>query len=188
MHTRSGRSSNAPAVLFLADNINILNEGPRCRLARARAERGARGEGAGAHAEARAERRGDVAEVVAAAGAVAVVGSGYGDIGAHPLAAGFAKRIDALHGETGQVLHGFSLSVRKRRSIHARPDRHCVKRNQSSPSWPNPASCYADCGKSRFRCKIQKFDRAAPGTKQLMTRILAREGCGVKKKDYKILW
>ena len=70
-----------------------------------RAERGPGGEGAGAHAEARAERRGNVAKVVAAAGAVAVVGSGNSDIGAHPLAAGFAKRIDALHGETGQVLH-----------------------------------------------------------------------------------
>jgi hypothetical protein len=36
---------------------------------------------------------------------VAVVGSENGDIGAHPLAARFAKRIDALHGETGQILH-----------------------------------------------------------------------------------
>jgi hypothetical protein len=26
------------------------------------------------------------------------------------------------------------------------------------------------------------------GTKQLMGRILARESCGVKRKDYKILW
>jgi hypothetical protein len=67
--------------------------------------RRARGEGAGTHAEARAERRGNGTEVVAAAGAVAVVGSGYCDIGAHPLAAGLAKRIDALHGEAGQVLH-----------------------------------------------------------------------------------
>ncbi len=75
------------------------------RLTRAGAERRAGGERARAHAEARAERRRNVAEVVAAAGAVAVVGSGNGDIGAHPLAAGFAKRIDALHGETGQVLH-----------------------------------------------------------------------------------
>jgi hypothetical protein len=44
---------------------------------------------------------------------VAVVGSKNGDIGAHPLAARFAKRIDALHGETGQVLHLGSLRVRK---------------------------------------------------------------------------
>jgi hypothetical protein len=71
----------------------------------ARAEGRARSQRARTHAEARAERRGDVAEEVAAAGAVAVVGSGNGDICAHPLAAGFAKRIDALHGETGQVLH-----------------------------------------------------------------------------------
>src|SRR5216684_2893670 len=89
------------------------------RLTRARAERRARGEGAGTHAEARAERRGNVAKVVAAAGAVAVVGSGSSDIGAHPLATGFAKRIDALHGETGQVLHGVSLRGRKAQ-VHSR--------------------------------------------------------------------
>lgn len=75
------------------------------QLAWAWTQRRTRRERAGAHAEAGAEWRRNVAEEVAAAGAVAVVGSGNGDIGAHPLAAGFAKRIDALHGETGQVLH-----------------------------------------------------------------------------------
>jgi hypothetical protein len=78
-------------------------------LARTGSEGRSGGEGAGAHAEARAEGRRDVAEEVAAAGAVAVVESGDGDIGAHPLAAGFAERIDALHGKTGQVLHVISL-------------------------------------------------------------------------------
>jgi len=82
-------------------------------LARARAERRARGEGAGTHAEARGERRGNVAEEVAAAGAMAVAAEGSGEIGAEPVTAGFAKRIDALHGEAGQVLHLFSLSGRK---------------------------------------------------------------------------
>jgi hypothetical protein len=74
-----------------------------------RTEGRARGEGAGAHAETRAEGRRDVAEEVAAAGAVAIVHSGNGDIGAHPLAAGFAERVDTLHGKTGQVLHVISL-------------------------------------------------------------------------------
>jgi len=82
----------------------------QARSAGARAERRARGERARAHAEARAERRGDVAEEVAAARAAAVVSDGAGGIGAEPVAAGIAQRIDALHGETGQVLHAHSLS------------------------------------------------------------------------------
>jgi len=73
----------------------------------------ARGEGAGAHAEARGERRGNVAEEVAAARAMAVAAEGSGEIGAEPVTASFAERIDALHGETGQVLHLYSLSSRK---------------------------------------------------------------------------
>ena len=68
------------------------------------------GEGAGAHAEARGERRGNVAEEVAAAGAMAVAAEGGGEIGAEPVTAGVALRIDALHGEAGHVLHLFSLS------------------------------------------------------------------------------
>ncbi len=81
--------------------------------ARAGTEGRARGERAGAHAEARGERRGNVAEEVAATGAMAVAAEGSGEIGAEPVTAGFAKRIDALHGEAGQVLHLFSLSSRK---------------------------------------------------------------------------
>jgi len=44
---------------------------------------------------------------------MAVAAEGSGEIGAEPVTAGFAKRIDALHGEAGQVLHLFSLSGRK---------------------------------------------------------------------------
>jgi hypothetical protein len=51
----------------------------------------------------------NVAEEIAAAGATAVVAERGGLIGTHPLTAGFAKRIDALHGEAGQVLHRVSL-------------------------------------------------------------------------------
>jgi hypothetical protein len=79
-------------------------------LARTRAEGWARCERARAHAEARAERRRDVAEEVAAAGAAAVIGDGTSGVGAEPVTTGFAQWIDALHGETGQILHARSLS------------------------------------------------------------------------------
>jgi hypothetical protein len=82
----------------------------KLRSARARAERRARGEGTRSHAEARAEWRRDVAEKIAAAGAAAVVEDGAGGVGAEPVAPGFTQRIDALHGETGQILHANSLS------------------------------------------------------------------------------
>jgi hypothetical protein len=78
-------------------------------LPRPRAERRAGAEASGTHAEARAERGRNVAEIIAAAGAAAVVAERGSLIGAHPLTARFAKRIDALHGEAGQVLHRVSL-------------------------------------------------------------------------------
>lgn len=64
-----------------------------------------RGESAGPHAEAWAERWRNVAKHVAAAGAAAVVADRAGGVGAQPVAAGVACRIDALNGEAGQVLH-----------------------------------------------------------------------------------
>ena len=79
--------------------------------ARTRAQRRAARKGARAHAEARAERRGNGAEEIAAAGAAAVVANRAGGIGAEPVTAGFALRIDALHGEAGQILHKRSLSL-----------------------------------------------------------------------------
>src|SRR6266700_4669648 len=53
-------------------------------------ERRARGERARTHAEARAERRGNVAEEVAAAGTVAFGAEGGGTVGAEPVAASIA--------------------------------------------------------------------------------------------------
>src|ERR1700730_4894662 len=79
-------------------------------LARTWAEGRARGEGARAHAETRAERRRDIAEEIAAAGAAAVVVDGAGGVGAEPVATGFTQWIDALHGKTGPRLHADSLS------------------------------------------------------------------------------
>ena len=49
---------------------------------------------------------------------MAVAAERSGEIGAEPVTAGFALRIDALHGETGQELHFFSLRGRKFRLIH----------------------------------------------------------------------
>jgi len=57
-----------------------------------------------------AERRGNGAQEVAAAGTAAVVGDWAGGIGAEPVTAKVAQWIDALHGETGQILHARSLS------------------------------------------------------------------------------
>jgi hypothetical protein len=59
-------------------------------LAGTGAEGRARGQGARAHAEARGERRGNIAEKVAAAGAMAVAAEGSGEIGAEPVTAGVA--------------------------------------------------------------------------------------------------
>jgi hypothetical protein len=77
----------------------------RALLAGTGAEGRAGGEGARAHAKARGERRGNVAEEIAAAGAMAFDAERSGGIGAQPVTAGFALRIDALHRETGQELH-----------------------------------------------------------------------------------
>src|SRR5207253_5312122 len=82
---------------------------PERTLARPRTQGRARRERAGAHAEARAERRRNIAKGVAATGAASVAAEGSGDIGAEPVTAGFALRIDALHCEAGQVLHFLSL-------------------------------------------------------------------------------
>ena len=79
---------------------------------------------------ARAERRRDVAEKIAAAGTVTVIGSGSGDVGAHPLTTSFAKRIDTLHGEAGQILHIVSLSGQPALRMRSRT---C---DRSSPGWP----------------------------------------------------
>jgi hypothetical protein len=52
---------------------------------------------------------------------VAFNAEGSGGIGAEPVTAGFALRIDALHGEAGQKLHLFSLSGRKAQAGSVRP-------------------------------------------------------------------
>jgi hypothetical protein len=88
--------------------VAILGRGTRASqrsLTRAGTEGRAGGERAGAHAEARAQRRGNVTQKIAAAGAAAVNSKRSGGVGAEPVTAGFAKRIDTLHREAGQILH-----------------------------------------------------------------------------------
>jgi hypothetical protein len=139
-------------------------------LARARAQRRARGERAGAHSEARAEGRRDVAEEIAAAGAVAVAAEGSGEIGAHPLAAGIAERVDALHGKAGQILHVVSLSGRKLeiaeppggRSPRVTPNRKkaALERSRqtfSSGTRGNSANDGADCGARGLWCQEKRL-------------------------------
>ena len=115
---------------------------------------------------------------------MAVVGRGNGDIGAHPLAAGFAKRIDALHGETGQVLHGVSLSGHKAQFL--RNGGFAVAPRKSELPWmAKPRSrLWNDFAKKHSGVK----STGPRGNETSDGRILAREGCGVKRKDYKILW
>jgi hypothetical protein len=93
-----------------------LDRGDGCSLARSRSERWTSCQCTRAHAEARAQWRRNVTQHVAAARAPAVVTDGAGGIGAQPVAAHVAGRIDALHRETGQILHKFPprLPVRSR--------------------------------------------------------------------------
>jgi len=72
--------------------------------ARTRAER-ARRQRARPHAKTRRERRRHRTHQVAAAGAAAIVSDRAGGVRAEPVAAQFAKGIDALHREARQILH-----------------------------------------------------------------------------------
>jgi len=77
-------------------------------LARAWTERGARCEWTRPHPEVRSQGRRNVPQEVPAAGAAAVAGERArraGGVGAQPVAAGGALRIDTLHGQAGQVVH-----------------------------------------------------------------------------------
>ena len=78
----------------------------------ARSQRRAGGERPGAHAEARAERRRNVAEKIAATGTAAVIGSGSGDIGAEPVTAGCAFHFLSILG-AGRRCERFAAATRK---------------------------------------------------------------------------
>jgi hypothetical protein len=98
----------------------------RGELAGTGAKGRARGESARPHAKAWAERWRNVAEHVAAAGAAPVIADRASGVGAQPVTAGVAGRIDALNGEAGQVLHSIfpqeaSLLASRRRRFAKLP-------------------------------------------------------------------
>jgi hypothetical protein len=142
-------------------------------LARTRTERRARGERAGAHAEARGERRGNVAKEIAAAGAMAVHAERSGGIGAEPVTAGFALRIDALHGETGQVLHFLSLSGRKAQvDSEASVLRRHPNKSRAPPAGQNHSR------KKTIKNPTKKMTRLVPPRKTAPGRQLDGGDCG----------
>jgi hypothetical protein len=109
---------------------------------------------------------------------MAVAAEGRGEIGAEPVAAGVALRINALHGEAGQVLHLFSLSGRKAQA-GSWCERVAPRLNKllSSPYGP--------------KALAEKVPGSFPKTcdwMNAMAGIVPRVGCGVKRKGYKILW
>lgn len=95
---------------------------------RARTQRRASRQRPRAHAESWAQRRRNVAQGISATGAAALVAECPRGVGTQPVAARFALRIDALHGEAGQKLHSVFPSVAaspSRRRPVARPEFPC---------------------------------------------------------------
>jgi hypothetical protein len=77
----------------------------------------------------RAQRWRDVSEQIAAAGASAVVTNRASGVGAQPVTASVALRIDALHGETRQILH----------NVFPQGPARCVLRPAAQRGAPLPA-------------------------------------------------
>ena len=100
---------------------------------------------------------------------MAVVGSGNGHISAHPLTASFAKRIDALHGETGQELHFVSLSGRK-----ARVDSCVTTQLSRTKKLPNPLAADSRSARQSKEDPVYNVRLGRAGTVQAMARILPR--------------
>lgn len=94
---------------------------------------------------------------------------GAGGIGAQPVAAQFAMRIDALHGEAGQILHLRSLSGRQLRGSTRGT---CGK---SSPRRPQ-RNDGAHCGPERDRCQGKRATRYC-GVIALWKSALLRSTC-----------
>jgi hypothetical protein len=102
---------------------------------RAGAQRWPSGERARAHAKTRAKRRRNAPQKIAAARAAAVVDERTGDVRAQPVATRFTERIDALHGQAGQILHCVSLSGRK-----SQADQIARIRRGRAPWRPSPGT------------------------------------------------
>lgn len=144
--------------------------------------KGASGERTRAHAEA-AKRRRHVAEEIPTARAAAIIGEWAGDIHPQPMAAGLAQRIDALHGQAGQILHSFTSEAAKPDQSHGKHHQAAARRDhRSHPGGPaarrGPPKENAWPKDPQLRPRIG--DRA--GTANLMARILPRTILGVKRK------
>ena len=112
-------------------------------LAGTRPERWTRCQRARAHTKSGAERRRHVAQHVAAAGTAAVIADRAGGVGAQPVAASFALRIDALDGETGQILH-----------ILSSPSGGLRRRQlPQTPYRPKKQNVGANCGAGALWCQ-----------------------------------
>lgn len=118
----------------------------------------ARGEGAGAHAKARAERRGNAPEKIAAAGATAIVGDRSNRIGAEPVSTEITRGINALHGETGQVLHAHTPSAASQLCLCAPGT--C---SRVSPGRPRTIRNGAHCAASRVWCQGKRLQGIVVG-------------------------
>ena len=145
-------------------------------LARPGAEGWTRGEGTGAHAEARAERRRNIAQEVAAARATAFCAERSGSIGAEPVTAGIAQRIDTLHRETGHILHFLSPRRRKAQISFEARQLSVATKTLSSPG-----------NEKTQRKRPGNIPRKNAARAKVMAGIVPRAACGVKHKGYKIL-
>src|SRR6267142_543797 len=76
----------------------------------------------------------------------------------------------------------------KLRPIHARPDRGRTRKTEAPLVGQIPRHALPRLRTRQIPMQDPKGRQGRAGTKQLMGRILARESCGVKRKDYKILW
>jgi len=162
--------------------VAILGRGTRasqCSLAGAGAKGRTGGEGTGAHAEARAERRRNIAQEIAAAGATAFGAERSSSIGTEPVTAGFAQRIDTLHREAGQILH--SLSPRRRKARISLEARRVVRSRPKSSELPLVTQ-------NTLRIRPGSIPRENALRANVMAGIVARAACGVKQKGYNILW
>jgi hypothetical protein len=146
------------------------NYGAPRRSAEPRTQRRTSGERARAHAEARAERRRDVAQKVATAGATAVIADGAGGVGAQPVTTRVALRIDALHGETRQILHRLSPQAAGQLGIHrnAAGARNCLPATKTNVA--------ADCGARSLWC--QEKTPLSIGVRLLAAMAPVRERAG----------
>ncbi len=116
------------------------------------------------------ERRRHVAQKISATRATAVDAERSSGVGAQPMAASFAERINALHGQAGQILHRFSLSGRAARPSRGATFCGCTPGIGRAPWRPIARRARQQSSFPGFRVAGTEWGRA--GTELLMARIL----------------